>query len=173
MSLRIRSIVALLVGVGCATAGGRSANTPAIRTDRDRYALNDSAGIARLTIRMRYTNFADRPVYLPTCRGPQPPRLEKRVGDEWVVAYAPVVPFCLGVPLTVRPGDSFDYNFAILAGMPGTSFAPRFTVADVPGKYRVLWEAFFATNADPTRPTEVHDPVPLPQRISNEFEIVR
>ena len=171
--LERRTFLLMLLGCGCASAAGRGGSAPAIQTTQTRYALVDSAGIARLTIRMQYRNDAKRPVFFPTCRGPQPPRLEKRVGDEWVVAFAPVVPYCLGTPIMVRPGDTFDYSFTIVAGMPGTSFAPRFSVSEVPGTYRVLWEAFYGTIGDPTRPTEVRDMVPLEQRVSNEFQIAR
>jgi hypothetical protein len=146
---------------------------PAIKTDRRRYLLNDSAGIARLTIPFTYRNDTGQPVYLPTCRGVQPPRLEKLVGDRWIVAYAPIVSFCQGVPLTVRPGDSFNYTMQILAGMPGTTYVPRFIVSEVPGTYRVLWEVFAAVDGDARKPVPVKDLLPLELRVSNPFELAR
>ena len=148
-------------------------SAPSIRTDRRRYLLNDSAGIARLTIPFTYRNDTGQPVYLPTCRGVQPPRLEKLVGDRWIVAYAPIVSFCQGVPLTIRPGDSFTYNMRILAGMPGTTYVPRFIVSEVPGTYRVLWEVFAGVQGDPRQPVPVKDLLPIERRVSNPFELAR
>lgn len=150
-----------------------SPRRPSIRTDRSRYAINDSAGIARLTIPLSYRNETGRPVYMPTCRGVQPPRLEKRVGERWIVAYVPIVSYCQGVPLSVRPGDSFNYTMNIVAGMPGTSYAPRFIVAEVPGTYRVLWEVFAGVQGDERQAVPVKDLLPAEWRISNEFQLVK
>ena len=166
--------LAAFVLAGC--VGGRmmSGGSSAIRTDRDAYVVSpDSQGVARFTIRLRYTNGTGKTAYLATCRGPQPPRLEKQVGDQWVVAFMPVVPLCLGVPQAVRAGDTFDYDFVVYAGMPGTSIAPRFSVSEVPGTYRVIWEVFTGTQGDPSKPTELKDMVPEDQRVSNPFRLVK
>jgi hypothetical protein len=144
-----------------------------IRTNRTRYALNDSGGIARFTIPFRYRNETGRTVYLPTCRGAQPPRLQKKVGDRWIVAFAPVVAFCMGVPVAIGAGETFNYTMQITAGMPGTSFMPRFSVSDVPGTYRILWEVFGGVEGDARQPSPVKDLLPIEWRISNDFELVR
>jgi hypothetical protein len=159
--------------LGSAAAGASENGTPAIRTDRRRYVFDDSAGVAHLTIPFTYRNDSNQPVYLPTCRGVQPPRLEKLVGDRWIVAYAPVVSFCQGVPASVGPRESLNYTMRIVAGMPGTTFVPRFIVSEVPGTYRVLWEVFGGVDGDPRRPVPVKDLLPLSRRTSNPFEIAR
>jgi hypothetical protein len=164
---------ALLTTLACAAATAGSGSGPAIQTDRTVYAVDDSAGLARLTIRMTYHNTTGKDVYLPTCRGPQPPRLQKQVGDAWVVAFAPNILACEGAPITILRGDSYAYTFRILAGMPGSNFAPRFAVSEVPGTYRVLWEVFSGTSGDPSRPVTTKDPLPLDQQISNTFRLVR
>jgi hypothetical protein len=151
----------------------RPAKAPAIRTASRRYLLNDSAGIVRLTIPFTYRNETGRTVYLPTCRGVQPPRLEKLVGDRWIVAYAPIVSFCQGVPFAIEPGASFDYTMRIVAGMPGTTFVPRFIVSDVPGTYRVLWEVFAGVEGNPREPVPVKDLLPMEHRVSNPFELAK
>jgi len=168
-----RLLCILLAALGCASVRGSGPGSPPIQTDRTVYALGDSAGIARLTIRMTYRNDTGRPVYLPACQGVIPPRLQKRVGDEWVIAYVPMVRMCEDAPVIVRAGDTFDYRFPVVAGMPGTTFLPRFTVSDVPGTYRVLWEIFATADGNPGRPTPVRDPLPPEQQISNEFRLVR
>ena len=151
----------------------RTAREPAIRTAGRRYLLNDSAGIVRLTIPFTYRNETGRTVYLPTCRGVQPPRLEKLVGDRWIVAYAPIVSFCQGVPLAIEPGERFDYTMRILAGMPGTTFVPRFIVSEVPGTYRVLWEVFAGVEGNPREAVPVKDLLPLEHRVSYPFELAK
>ena len=164
--------ITLLAACGCAAATvGRG--SPPIQTDRTVYAVNDSAGLASLTIHMTYRNNTGKDVYLPTCRGPQPPRLEKQIGDAWVVAFAPNVFACESAPVTVPAGTSYDYTFRILAGMPGTNYAPRFAVSEIPGTYRVLWEIFQSTSGDPRRAVTTRDPLPVDQEVSNTFKLVR
>jgi len=170
---RLTTALAILATLGCAGATAGSAGSSPIQTDRSVYTVVDSAGLASLTIRMTYRNTTGKNVYLPTCRGPQPPRLQKQVGDAWVVAFAPNVFACEAAPITVAAGDSYDYTFRILAGMPGSNFAPRWAVPEIPGTYRVLWEIFQGTTGDPRRPVTTRDPLPVDQEISNSFRLVR
>lgn len=148
-------------------------NGSPIRTDRTSYLVTDSAGLASLTIRMTYTNTTGKPTYLPTCRGPQPPRLQKQVGDTWIVAFAPTVLACEGQPIQVAAGASYDYTFRILAGMPGTNYAPRWAINEIPGTYRILWEIFGDVQGSPSRPVSTTNPLPVDQEISNTFQLVR
>ena len=173
LATRSLALVSLVVSTGCAAATAGSPGRAPIETDRTVYAVDDTAGLARLTINMTYHNTTGKDVYLPTCRGPQPPRLQKEVNGNWVVAFAPNVLACEGVPITVRAGDSYDYTFRILAGMPGTNYAPRFAVSEIPGTYRILWEIFNGTSGDARRPATTRDPLPLDQQISNTFRLVR
>jgi len=170
---RSLALVSLVVAIGCAAATAGSPGRAPIETDRTVYAVDDTGGLARLTIRMTYHNTTGKDVYLPTCRGPQPPRLQKEVNGSWVIAFAPNVLACEGAPITVRAGDSYDYTFRILAGMPGTNYAPRFAVSEIPGTYRILWEIFSGTTGDPSRPSTTRDPLPIDQQISNTFRLVR
>jgi hypothetical protein len=172
-TIRPLALVSLIVATGCAAATAGSPGRAPIETDRTVYAVDDTAGLARLTIRMTYHNTTGKDVYLPTCRGPQPPRLQKEVNGSWVIAFAPNVLACEGAPITVRAGDSYDYTFRILAGMPGTNYAPRFAVSEIPGTYRILWEIFSATTGDPSRPSTTRDPLPIDQQVSNTFRLVR
>lgn len=172
LATRLLAASAVLTTLGCAGATAGSGSPP-IQTDRTVYAVNDSAGLARLTIRMTYRNNTGKTVYLPTCRGPQPPRLQKQVGDEWVIAFAPNVLGCEGVPVAVAAGDTYDYTFRILAGMPGSNFAPRWAVSEIPGTYRVLWEIFQTTSGESRRAVTTRDPLPVEQEISNSFRLVR
>lgn len=170
---RFLTVVSIAVSTGCAAATAGSPGHPPIETDRTVYAVDDSAGLARLTIQMTYHNTTGKDVYLPTCRGPQPPRLQKEVDGSWVVAFAPNVLGCEAAPITVRAGDSYNYTFRILAGMPGTNYAPRFAVSEIPGTYRILWEIFSGTAGNPSRPSTTRDPLPIEQQVSNTFRLVR
>jgi hypothetical protein len=169
---RLLVALPLIAAAGCAAATKSSPNTSPIATDREIYALDGNAGLGRLTIRLNYRNTTGKDVYLPTCNGPQPPRLQKEVNGTWVVAFAPNILACESAPITVRNGDSYDYTFNVLAGMPGTNYLPRFSVSDIPGTYRVLWEIFRGTVGDPRRPTTTRDPLPLEEEVSNTFKIV-
>jgi hypothetical protein len=57
--------------------------------------------------------------------------------------------------------------------MPGSSYAPRFAVSEIPGTYRILWEIFRGTAGNPSRPSTTRDPLPVEQEISNSFRLVR
>ena len=171
--LRLLGPLGAALSLGCATMNAAGSKGPPIRTDRSSYVVNDSAGLSSLTIRMTYTNNTGKTAYLPTCRGPQPPRLQKQVGDTWVVAFAPTILACEGSPIQVAAGDSYDYTFRILAGMPGTSYAPRWAVNEIPGTYRVLWEIFSDVQGNPARPVTTRNPLPVDQEISNTFQLVR
>lgn len=167
------SLCLLITAVGCATLSAGNAAGPPIQTDRQRYVVTDSAGLSRLTIQLTYRNRTGKSVFLPTCRGPQPPRLQKQVGDTWMVAYAPVILACEGPPIEIPDGGSYDYTFRILAGMPGTNFAPRWAVSEIPGTYRILWEIFSDVEGNPARPVRTRNPLPVEQEISNTFQLVR
>src|SRR5689334_12716142 len=170
---RLVAALTLVSTIGCAAAMAGSARGPAIQTDRTSYVVRDSGGLSSLTIQMTYTNNTGQRVYIPTCRGPQPPRLQKKVGDSWVMAYTPNVLGCEGAPIVVAPGESYPYTFRVLAGMPGSSFVPRFAVSEVPGTYRVLWEIVTEVVGNPNRPEATRNPLPVDQMISNSFQLVR
>lgn len=172
-TVRLFAALSILGTLACAAATAGSTSGPPIETDRTVYAVNDSGGLLRLTIRMTYRNNTGKDVYLPTCRGPQPPRLQKQVGDAWVVAFAPNILACESAPITVRAGDSYAYDFRILAGAPGSNYAPRWAVSEIPGTYRVLWEIFSATSSNPLRATTTTNPLPVEQQVSNTFRLVR
>jgi hypothetical protein len=165
--------MAWLATASCAAAMAGSANGPPIQTDRTSYVVRDSAGLASLTIHMTYTNNTKQRVYIPTCRGPQPPRLQKKVDDTWVVAFAPNILACESAPIAVDPGDTYPYTFRVLAGMPGSNYVPRWTVSEIPGTYRVLWEIVTDVVGNPVRPVATRNPLQVDQMISNTFELMR
>jgi len=161
------------VALGCTSARMATGTTAPIQTDAPVYTVAEANGLARLTIRMTYRNTTGGPVYLPTCQGPQPPRLQKQVGDQWVVAFAPNVLACEETPIEVPANTSYDYTFQVVAGMPGTSYLPRFSVSEVPGTYRILWELFHGAAGEPSKPVITRDRLPTDQEVSNTFQLVK
>jgi hypothetical protein len=170
--------LAACVGAGTAP-GGKDENSrlnqaPLIQTERTSYTVErgesrDPDGTLygryiRVAIRLRYTNSTDRPIYLPTCNGINPPLMEKKQGGGWVIAYAPIVPACLGPPEVIQPGKTFEYEYQVEGYAPGGRVMPQFNT-EVPGTYRLVWDAYASRNSNPEHM------LPLEERISNEFEL--
>jgi len=166
-------LLPLATAVGCTSARMAMGTTEPIQTDAPIYTVAEANGVARVAIRMRYRNSTGQPVYLPSCQGPQPPRLQKQVGDKWVVAFAPNVLACEATPIEVPNNTTYEYTFMVVAGMPGTNYLPRFAVSEVPGTYRILWEIFHGAAGEPSHPVITRDALPTEQEVSNTFQLVR
>lgn len=142
-----------------------------IRTDSAVYHVRTTEYFHDLTIEATYTNLTGKTVYIPGCHSPDPPVLEKWQEDKWVTAYAPVVLLCLGSPVIIGAGDVYAYTYRISAARtPNTS--PRFEVAELPGTYRLVWRILSTWTPHGPEPG-LGKELPLEQRISNTFEIVR
>ena len=175
-----------------AACGGRSAMGPGdgsgsdvsgsapIQTDRASYTARRQTmhlvdgtryeNYLELTIGLRYTNPTDEPIYLVTCLDVNPPVLEKKEGAEWVTAFAPIVPECLGPPVVIGRGESYEYIYRIEAFLPGSRVMPQFQT-EVPGTYRLVWTAYRTWLANSVE-AGLGRELPLEQRVSNEFSIV-
>lgn len=181
-STRTKAGTALLVlaaafPLACSDAAApRSADRVAvadapIRTDRAEYVAARSGGGVSLDIQIRYTNPTAGATWLSTCHGANPPVLEKLVGDSWVLAYDPPVPLCLGAPIVVRPGASFDDTFPVRAAPRGTNRYPQFEVEPVAGTYRLVWDVYQGDGSE-LRRNEAPMLLPIEQRVSNTFRII-
>ena len=173
------TIAPFLLALGCSRSGpgdsgptsaGQAAAGAPIKTDRTEYTLRFGAELAEMSIGVSYTNRTGSRVYLPTCHGANPPWLEKRVGSEWVAAYRPAVLACLGPPVVIQPGDTYDYTLKVVAGRRGTNRYPQFEVAEIPGTYRLVWGLLATWDPDGPEPG-LGRLLPLEQRVSNEFTI--
>ena len=81
------------------------------------------------------------------CGGPPSPGLEKRVNDQWVVAYTPFYPMCLTKPdFMLESGAMYRGVLRFLAYEPGHNFAPVLRVDSIDGPYRLRWD--FAEGID-------------------------
>src|SRR5215472_4065262 len=149
-----------VAGIACAAARMASSGTEPIQTDAPIYTYTETNGVAHVNIRITYRNTTGRPVFLPMCQGPQPPRLQKQVGGQWVIAFSPNVLACQETPMQIANNTSYDYVFQVVGGMPGTNYLPRFAVDTIPGVYRVLWEIFHGAAGEPSHPVITRDQLP-------------
>jgi hypothetical protein len=117
-----------------------------------------------------YTNTRARAVYLPTCHGVHPPVLEKWVQGAWIETYAQVVPACLGPPEVIGPGEAYHYAFDILAAPRGSNRAPQFTVPEIPGSYRLVWDIYGTWTPSGAEPG-LGRKLQLEARVSNAFQL--
>ena len=120
-------------------------------------------------IAFSYTNTTGATIYPAGCRGLVPPALEKLVDGEWVRAWTPIALRCGATPIPIAPGATYTNTLEVWgAWHDEEKYAPNFEVAEVEGRYRLLWLQVYES-FDP-------DSGPGPQiaeelRISNEFVI--
>lgn len=173
----------VLVSVGCARTeplgpgDGVDSQAPEapsapIRTDRSAYTLKTTASAHRLSIGFTFTNPTGSRAYVPTCRTPHPPGLEKWQNGAWVRAYSPLVLQCLDPPLIIEAGATHRGTLDVRAGRAGTKQFPQFQVERIPGTYRLVWTVLGSWTPDGPEPG-LGTPLPLQQRVSNSFRIDR
>jgi hypothetical protein len=178
-ALFLAACAAAGTGPGGDEESSRLNRAPLIQTERSTYTAERgetrnpdgtlSGRYVRVVIRLRYTNSTDGPIYLPTCRVINPPLMEKKEGRRWVIAFAPIVQACLGPPQVIEPGKTFEYEYQVEGYEPGSRVMPQFNTA-VPGTYRLVWDAYETWNGNGPEPG-LGRQLPLPDRISNQFEL--
>lgn len=141
-----------------------------IRTDRGSYTLHATSGpILRAEIPYTYHNTTGKTVYLVNCREAVEASLEKRVDGQWVTAWQGVYAGCLGV-IEVAAGAVHADTMIVVDYQGG---APRFTVDPIGGTYRIVLSPTSTVHNfdDSYRSGSWGDPLPLADRISNEFAL--
>lgn len=142
-----------------------------IRTDRARYELQTSAdGATReFVVVATYVNRGADTVYVRPCGTSIPAwELEQRDGGTWRSALSPACTMIAAPPLAVAPGAERTDSLRI-AGAARPGVAPEFAVDSLPGTYRLVYPIFHAREGD----FGVRDSLPLAERVSNTFEVVR
>lgn len=119
-------------------------DTPDIETDREVYHATVDTDFVRLTVGLRYWNVGPDTTFIPGCRGPRAPVLDKWEEDQWVTVYYPIEPACGGPLSVIPPGTSLNYTFHVMGGRPGRNISAEFTARSVPGYYRVVWQVYTA-----------------------------
>jgi hypothetical protein len=144
-------------------------SAPAIQTDRQVYELEPHLDSLRLDIAASYTNTTGQTVYPARC-GFEPPDfyLEKRSGDAWVLAYAPV---CLAVlidePFEVAANETYTTTLTLLHPHDPNTY-PRFEVDELLGTYRLVYRIY--RTWEPDGP-ELGELLPKELSVSNEFVV--
>ena len=148
------------------SSGAAQTEAP-IRTDKQEYSIvRTSDSTVRFKIKTTYTNRSQYTVYLPGCPSPSPPRLEKKVGDKWVVAYQQLENLCYRDPLPVKPGETYPDTLDISIFPTGGKMGPQLNpgIKEIAGTYRIVRRI--------QRDYRASSPLlPLDERISNEFEL--
>ena len=112
-----------------------------LRTDSAEFGVQASGYFYRAAIPFTYTNESGNALSKAGCGGPQLPTLEKKVGDNWVVAYYAIYALCLDTPdFAVENGATYHSVLKVDVSQPGHNFAPELRVDSIEGTYRLRWE---------------------------------
>ncbi|MGB3544248.1 hypothetical protein [Rubrivirga sp.] len=145
--------------------------TTLVVTDRTAYdARLDADGRTSVVFDVPFEihNTTGAPLYRVGCRRPPKPVLEKRAGNEWVVAYGGVEFACLSPPFVLEAGEVGRDTLRVVGYLPGQRVVPEFAL-EVDGTYRLRVE-LFSSVTDEDFPLG-RDLVSLEERTSNTFEV--
>jgi hypothetical protein len=136
-----------------------------IRTDEKIYKVEVTPQSVKFMINYSYVNRTGDTVYLPTCVRPYRPLLEKKVEGRWMSAASSFEFMCVGPPVVIGPGETYQDSFQVEAFLPGNKIVPelKVDVREIEGVYRLV-HAFEGRD---------HRRLPLEDRISNEFKITK
>jgi hypothetical protein len=160
-------VLPLLLGACGAISEHQAPARPPLVTDSSQYVVSTEGDLYRATIGYEFKNSTGLTLTRTHCNVPPSPILEKNVGGQWILAYAPVELMCLTTPhFQLAPDSLFRGRLAIVAGKPGSQFGPQFGVESIPGIYRLRWS--LRVGPDPESPG-----AQTIQPISNEFRLVQ
>lgn len=164
------SVLAVHLAAACSSPVDLDRDPEApIQTERLQYELQRTDDAVQADISYTFTNKTETPVFIVNCNGSTAVRLEKRVEGQWTVAWGNIVPACLSPPIVVDAGESVTRTLFVYGGDPGCSCAPKFSVEDREGIYRiVLTNVLESFDEDAYRfgPT-----APKRYRVSNAFQL--
>ncbi|HEU4630105.1 MAG TPA: hypothetical protein VFS08_10160 [Gemmatimonadaceae bacterium] len=141
--------------------------TALLQTGALRYTLRSGPYGYSGIVDVRFTNRTGATVYVVNCNGATALHLEKRIGDHWIPVWSPVLPACLSAPITVPPGGTHEAAILVFGGYPGGNAEPRFTVTEIPGSYRLVWDAVLSSYREDRSP--FGERVGREHRVSNPF----
>jgi hypothetical protein len=143
--------------------------TAPFQTDQLHYTLVATPDGLEGEIPFVFTNPTKSPVYIVNCNGFTELIMEKWTGEQWVKAWEPAMEACLSEPIVVQPGQAYRAVVHVFAADPAKDMYPKFSVASVPGVYRLVWQAVLQNYAPDAYP--FGEALPLEQRISNHFRL--
>ena len=164
--LRADAWIVYLATVASCSTGPSSDTVPPLQTEQVEYRLSDDgAGDYDLVIPWTYKNRQHTATYYDRCGS----RLEKNVGDAWILAFRPVCAATGSLIDTILPGQQLGRSFQVHACYL-SNCAPSFEVNPIPGTYRVV-AGFYATVVIQAGSTLLQDSLPTNARRSNSFQI--
>jgi hypothetical protein len=136
-----------------------------IQTDKKAYKVSVTSQSVKFTINYSYVNRTGHVVILPVCMRPYRPLLQKKVNGRWTTVFATLAPLCIGPPVWINPGGTYQERYEVEAFLPDNNMGPKLwiDVREIEGVYR-LEHVFSRLD---------YQPLPLEYRISNEFEITK
>jgi hypothetical protein len=143
--------------------------TAPFQTDQLRYTLISTPDGLEGEIPYVFTNPTQSPVYIVNCNGFTRLTLEKRMDEQWVKAWEPVIEACLSEPIIVQPEQVYRAVIHVFAAHPAKDMDPKFLMDSVPGVYRLVWHRVLQNYDPDTYP--FGEALPLEQRISNLFSL--
>jgi hypothetical protein len=140
------------------------------QTERLDYLLDPTGDAWQVSIQATFINRFAEPIRLLPCLGLKAAELQKRVGDEWVLAYAWIYPAlpCFEPGEWVEPGGRADVTLQVRAMYPwlDTGFPFTFLTRGAAGTYRLIWwPSILSTAGAPLARFPEH------QRVSNTFTL--
>jgi hypothetical protein len=139
------------------------------QTDSLRYTLKAFSGSYDGTIGVVFTNGTPDTAFIVNCAGSTSLALEKLVDGGWVRAWSPVLPACLSPPIVIAPGRQYRSDVRIFSGYVGSNLYPQFSITDITGIYRIVWDNVLRTYQDRL---PFGEPVGPDRRVSNRFELI-
>jgi hypothetical protein len=143
--------------------------TALFQTDSLSYTLNDNLWGWDLPIDVQFTNTTATTVYFVNCNDQTALHLERSVDGQWRPVWSPILPLCLGPPITVAPSEVRSLRVWVNAGYPDNNVAPKFAGSDIAGVYRIVWHQALSTY-DAKR-TPFGDTLAFEYRVSNRFAL--
>jgi hypothetical protein len=139
-----------------------------IQTDKKVYKVTVTPQSVKFTINYTYVNRTAGAVFLPVCRSPYRPVIEKKNEGRWEPVFQPIELMCAQRPVRIEPGGKYRETFKVEAFLPGNNMHPKFEVdvREIEGVYRLVH--LFSRHDQPAG-----SPLPLEDRISNEFKLSR
>lgn len=137
------------------------------RTDRAVYALQPTELGLEVSIPFTYQNRTGRRIHILNCIGFAPPHLEKRVGHEWVFAWATATPDCISPPIPIPYLGTYADEVPVFHGLGEVH--PKFEVVPIDGTYRLVWDAIRWNNDGSLY--SIGDTLPRRLRVSEPFRI--
>jgi hypothetical protein len=135
-----------------------------IQTDKKAYKVAVTQQSVKFAVNYSYANHTGGVVFLPSCKKPYRPSLEKKVESRWTPVVDSMGLECGGPPVRIGPGKTYRGSFAVEAFLPGNDRRPqlKIDVKEIEGVYRLV-HVFSGQNRI----------FPLEERASNEFNLTR